>query len=62
MTPPGYDGNPANLTDLRDTPILVISGNESITVCVQAVFPLVYLKGGGLPGLTVERERERESE
>ena len=32
VTPPGYDGNPSNLTDLRDLPILVISGNENITV------------------------------
>ena len=32
VTPPGFDGNPSNLTDLRSTPILVISGEERITV------------------------------
>ena len=31
--PVGYDGNPAMLTDLRRTPILVFSGSQQLMVC-----------------------------
>ena len=46
VTPPGYNGNPSQLSDLRDTPILIVGGNDTYTVCTCIVKWTVWLLSG----------------
>ena len=46
MTPPGYNGNPITISDFRETPILIVGGNDTYTVCTCMVKRTVWLLSG----------------